>query len=55
MSEKQSYTNKTANIVNLESNLHTNQNPKKYDKNGEEIIWEGKKKYHPAGRSEERR
>ena len=40
MSEKQSYTNKTANIVNLESNLHTNQNPKKYDKNGDEIIWE---------------
>lgn len=40
MSEKQSYTNKTANIVNLESNLHTSQNPKKYDKNGDEIIWE---------------
>lgn len=39
MSEKQSYTNKTANIVNLESNLHTNQNPR-FDKNGEEIIWE---------------
>ncbi len=37
------------NIANHESDSRTNQNPKKYDKNGEEIIWEGKKKYHPIG------
>lgn len=35
--------------ADLEVDSHINQNPKKYDKNGEEIIWEGKKKYHPAG------
>ncbi|MGX3044327.1 hypothetical protein [Helicobacter sp. T3_23-1056] len=27
----------------------SNQNPKRYDKNGDEILWEGKRKYHPAG------
>ncbi|MGX3046066.1 hypothetical protein [Helicobacter sp. T3_23-1056] len=39
MSEKQIYTNKDANIVNLKTDLRANQNPKKYDKNGDEIIW----------------
>lgn len=28
---------------------YSNQNPKRYDKNGDEILWEGKKKYHPVG------
>ena len=32
--------NKVKNIPHLESDSHTNQNPKKYDKNGEDIIWE---------------
>ncbi|MGX3046049.1 hypothetical protein [Helicobacter sp. T3_23-1056] len=49
MSEKQIYTNKDANIANLETDSRANQNPKRYDKNGDEILWEGKKKYHPVG------
>ena len=47
MSEKL-YTDKTKNIANLETDSHTNQNPR-FDKNGDEILWESKKKYHPVG------
>ena len=49
MSEKQLYANKAKNIVNLDSSQMTNKNPKRYDKNGDEILWEGKRKYHPVG------
>ncbi|MGX3044325.1 hypothetical protein [Helicobacter sp. T3_23-1056] len=49
MSEKQIYTNKDTNIANLKTDSRANQNPKRYDKNGVEILWEGKKKYHPVG------
>ena len=40
MSEKQIYTNKDANIANLKTDSRANQNPKRYDKNGDEMIWE---------------
>ncbi|MGX2973288.1 hypothetical protein, partial [Helicobacter sp. T3_23-1059] len=40
MSEKQLYTTKAKNIENQEVDSHANQNPKKYDNNGDEIIWE---------------
>ena len=45
MSEKQLYTNNTTNIANLETDSHTNQNPR-FDKNGDEIIWQLKRKSH---------
>ena len=38
--QNSNHLNKTKNITNLESDSHTNQNPKKYDKNGDEIVWE---------------